>query len=129
MTNRELYKAAIAHINGETLPYGLNENELREGFETLIAKLDHTNETRKAKNAEKAAEKQLLKAPVRNALFEALSEEPKTATELCAAVAPEFEVKPASIPSLMRPFVENGSCVKVDVKVPGKGTQRGYVRG
>ena len=121
MTNREFF-VQISAI--DTIPA-----ELREFAVDAIAKLDHTNETRKAKNAEKAAEKQLLKAPVRNALFEALSEEPKTATELCAAVAPEFEVKPASIPSLMRPFVENGSCVKVDVKVPGKGTQRGYVRG
>ena len=121
MTNREFFVqiSAIDTISAE----------LREFAVDAIAKLDHTNETRKAKKAEKAAEKQLLKAPVRNALFEALSEEPKTATELCAAVAPEFEVKPASIPSLMRLFVENGSCVKVDVKVPGKGTQRGYVRG
>lgn len=121
MTNREFYNAIITATE--------ITDEMRNTAIELLAKLDHTNEVRKVKNAEKAAEKQLLKAPVRNALYEALSEEPKTATELCAAIAPTFDVKPASIPSLMRPLVDNGSCVKVDVKVPGKGTQRGYVRG
>lgn len=120
MTNREFYNAIItgSEIN----------DEIRNTAIELLAKLDHSNEVRKASAAKKAAEKQVLKAPVRNALFEALSEEPMTATELCAAVAPEFDVKPASIPSLMRPFVDNGHVGKVDVKVPGKGTQRGYVK-
>lgn len=120
MTNREFF-VQIAALNN--IP-----DELVEYANDAIAKLDHTNEVRKASNAKKAAEKQLLKAPVRNALFEALSDEPMTATELCAAVAPEFEVKPASVPSLMRPLVDNGHVGKVDVKVPGKGTQRGYVK-
>ena len=119
MTNREFYNAII---NGTEIT-----DELRNTAIEALAKLDQTNEARKVKNAEKAAEKQLLKAPVRNALFAALSEEPMTATMLVEAVKPDFDVKPASIPSLMKPFVDNGHVLKVDVKVPGKGTQRGYV--
>ena len=127
MTNRELYKAVIAHINGETLPYGLTEDELREGFEGLIAKLDATNEKRKAASALKAAEKQAEKAPIREALFAVISDEAKTATELIEAAG--LDIKPASVPSLLKPFVESGEVAKVDVKVKGKGTQRGYVLG
>ena len=127
MTNRELYKAAIAHINGEALPYGLNENELREGFETLIAKLDATNEKRKVAAAVKAAEKQAEKEPIRSALLAVMGDEehPMTATMLIEAAG--LDIKPASVPSLMRPLVDAGVVGKVDVKVPGKGTQRGYV--
>ena len=119
MTNRELY---ISIINGNEIT-----NDMREKAQALIDSLDVTNEKRKVHAAEKAAEKQELKAPVRNALFAALSDEPKTATELVAAIASDFEVKTASVPSLMKPFVDNGSVLKVDVKVKGKGTQRGYV--
>ena len=121
MTNREFYNAIIT---GTEI-----SDELRNTAIELLAKLDHTNEVRKVRAAEKAAEKQTMKAPVRNALFGALSAEPMTATMLVKAVKPDFDVKPASIPSLMRPFVDSGAVVKVDVKVPGKGTQRGYVLG
>lgn len=120
MTQREFY---VAITEQNTLPA-----ELIEFAADAIAKLDHANEARKVKSAEKAAERQLEKAPLRLALFNALSAEPMTATMLVAAVADEFEVKAASIPSLMRPFVEKGEVLKVDVKIPGKGTQRGYVK-
>jgi hypothetical protein len=128
MTNRELYKAVIAHINGEALPYGLTEDELREGFEGLIAKLDATNEKRKAASALKAAEKQAEKAPIREALFAVMNgeEAPRTASMLIEAAG--LDIKPASVPSLLKPFVESGEIVKVDMKIKGKGTQRGYVR-
>ena len=129
MTNRELYKAVIAHINGEALPYGLTEAELREGFEGLLAKLDATNEKRKAASALKAAEKQAEKDPLREQLFAVMGGEdvPMTASMLIEAAGLAETVKPASVPSLMRPLVEAGRVVKVDVKIPGKGTQRGYV--
>jgi len=38
-----------------------------------------------------------------------------------------LELKPQSVPSLLKPLVEAGQIVKVDVKIKGKGTQRGYV--
>lgn len=120
MTNREFYTNIL---NATEITA-----EMREFAEAAITKLDATNDKRKAAAAVKAAEKQVEKAPVREALFNALGAEAMTATDLVAAIAPDFEVKVASVPSLMKPFVENGSVLKTDVKVKGKGTQRGYIK-
>ena len=117
MTNREFYTAVInANINAELNEYAQSE----------IDKLDATNAQRREKAAEKAVEKNAEKAPIREALFNALSDEPQTASDLIAATG--LDLKPQSIPSLMKPFIEDGTVLKVDVKVKGKGTQRGYVK-
>ena len=123
MTTREIYTNTINFIRNAD-----PENELIAEFEALIGKLDHTNEVRKVKAAEKAAEKQAEKAPIREALLAVMgdAENPMTATMLIEAAG--LEIKPASVPSLMKPLVEAGSVLKVDMKVPGKGTQRGYVK-
>ena len=124
MTNREIYTAAIKVCK----EYGTDESvDLALEFENLIAKLDATNEKRKAASALKAAEKQAEKAPIREALIAVLNDEPATATELIAAAG--LDIKPASVPSLLRPFVESGDVVKVEKKIEGKGKQRAYVRG
>lgn len=119
MTNREFYSkiASMTNIDAELVEFAAD----------AIAKLDATNEKRKAASAVKAAEKQAEKAPIRNALLEVLNDEPATATELIAAAG--LDIKPASVPSLLRPFVESGDVVKVDKKIEGKGKQRAYVRG
>lgn len=120
MTNREFY-VAIASL--ENIPA-----ELVEFASESIAKLDATNEKRKAASAIKSAEKQAERAPIREALFAVMgdAENPMTATALIEAAG--LDIKPASVPSLLRPLVESGEVVKVDVKVTGKGKQRGYVR-
>ena len=118
MTNREFYNAIAMN---ETL-----SEEIRAFATEAIGKLDHTNELRKVKVAEKAAEKQAEKQPIRDALFAVIDGEAKTATMLIEAAG--LDIKPASVPSLLKPFVEAGSVVKTDVKVPGKGKQRGYVK-
>ena len=119
MTNREFYSkiASMTNIDAELVEFAAD----------AIAKLDATNEKRKIAAAEKAAVKQAEKAPIREALFAVMSETPMTATELIAAAG--LDIKPASVPSLLRPFVDEGVVLKVDVKVTGKGTQRGYVKG
>ena len=122
MTIREVYNSTIEFIRSND-----PENELISEFEALIGKLDHTNEVRKVAAAKKAAEKQAEKAPIREALFAVIGSEPMTATALIEAAG--LDIKPASVPSLLRPFVESGEVAKVDIKVTGKGTQRGYVRG
>ena len=119
MTNREFYAKIASMTNIDA--------ELAEFAADAIAKLDATNEKRKAASAVKAAEKQAEKAPIRNALLEVLNDEPATATELIAAAG--LDIKPASVPSLLRPFVESGDVVKVEKKIEGKGKQRAYVRG
>ena len=124
MTTRELYTATINYLNGADL----DAAELRAEFESMLDKMDAQAEKRRAKAAEAAAAKQAEKAPIRDALFAGMDvETPKTASMLIEEAGLE-DVKPASVPSLMRPLVESGLVAKVDVKVTGKGTQRGYVK-
>jgi len=122
MTTRELYNAII---NGTEIT-----DEMRAHAADAIEKLDKQAESRRVKSAEKAAEKQAAKAPLRDALFEVMgdNENPKTASMLIEEAGLTETVKPASVPSLLRPLVECGMVGKVDVKIPGKGTQRGYVK-
>lgn len=113
---REFLNAVIATENEELAEYAAAE----------IEKLDHTNEVRRAKQAEKSAAKAAEKEPLRQAIFACVTDEPKTATMLIEEAG--LELKPQSIPSLLKPFVEAGEIEKVDVKIKGKGAQRGYVR-
>lgn len=127
MTTRELYTATIKAL----YEYGTDEAvDLKAEFEALLEKMDAQGEARRAKQAEKAAEKQAAKAPIRDALLEVMgdAETPKTASMLIEDAGLVESVKPASVPSLMRPLVEAGIVGKVDVKIPGKGTQRGYIK-
>ena len=122
MTNRELYNMII---NGTEIT-----EEMRNTAIELVNKMDATNAKRKAVSAEKAAERQAEKAPVREALFNAIlnADEPLTATELIETAGVADQVKgPASIPSLLRPLVEDGRVLKVEKKITGKGKQRAYV--
>lgn len=122
MTNREFY-TAISNI--ETIP-----EDLREFAAQAIAKMDETGLKRRVVAAEKAAEKQAERAPIRDALLEVMgdAENPKTASMLIEEAGLTDTVKPTSVPSLMRPLVETGVVVKVDMKIPGKGTARGYIK-
>ena len=122
MTTREFYTKISALQNVDA--------ELVEFAAAAIEKMDAQSDARRAKQAEKAAEKQAAKAPIRDALLEVMgdSETPKTASMLITEADLKETVKPASVPSLLRPLVESGIVGKVDVKIPGKGTQRGYVK-
>lgn len=115
MTNREFYEAIVnANIN----------DELNQFAENALRKLDHTNELRKAANAQKAADREAERAPMREAIVAAMTNEPKTATTLIAEAG--VELKPQAIPSLLKALVEDGTIVKSQVKVTGKGKQVGY---
>ena len=115
MTNREFYQAVInANINDELTAFAT----------AGIEKLDHTNSLRKDAAAKKALEKEAERAPIRNAIMAVMTTEPKTATTLIAESG--VEIKPQAIPSLLKGLVEDGTVVKSEVKVTGKGKQRGY---
>ena len=125
MTNREMYTNTINYLRGAD---DIDTAELIAAFENALARMDATNEKRKAASALKAAEKQAEKEPIREALFAVMGNEdtPMTASMLIEAAG--LDIMPASVPSLMRPLIEAGRVAKVDMKVPGKGTQRGYVK-
>ena len=120
MTNREFYTAIS---NGE-----MNDELMAKATE-LIEKMDEANAKRAQKVLEKKQAAEDEKAPIREALLNAMNEEGMTAAQLIEAAGLTDEVKVASVPSLLKPFVLDGTVEKVDVKVEGKkSTQRGYIK-
>lgn len=120
MTNREFYTAIS---NGE-----MNDELMAKATE-LIEKMDEANAKRAQKVLEKKQAAEDEKAPIREALLNAMNEEGMTAAQLIEAAGLTDEVKIASVPSLLKPFVLDGTVEKVDVKVEGKKSpQRGYIK-
>lgn len=120
MTNREFYTAIS---NGE-----MNDELMAKAAE-LLEKMNETNAKRAQKVLEKKQAAEDEKAPIRKALLDAMGDEGMTASQLIEAAGLTDEVKVASVPSLLKPFVLDGTVEKVDVKVEGKkGPQRGYVK-
>lgn len=118
MNTREFY-AAIINAN-------ISE-EVTEKAQSLVDAMDASNAKNRERNAEKAAAKKAEKAPLRDALMNALSDEPQTATDLIVAAGLEGVIKFQAVPSLLKDAIEEGTVKKVDVKIVGKGTHRGYV--
>lgn len=120
MTNREFYTAIS---NGE-----MNDELMAKAAE-LLEKMNETNAKRAQKVLEKKQAAEDEKAPIRKALLDVMGDEGMTASQLIEAAGLTDEVKVASVPSLLKPFVLDGTVEKVDVKVEGKkGPQRGYVK-
>ena len=120
MTNREFYTAIS---NGE-----MNDELMAKAVE-LLEKMNEANAKRAQKVLEKKQAAEDEKAPIREALLNAMGDEGMTASQLIEAAGLTDEVKVASVPSLLKPFVLDGTVEKVDVKVEGKkGPQRGYVK-
>ena len=120
MTNREFYTAIS---NGE-----MNDELMAKAAE-LLEKMNDANAKRAQKVLEKKQAAEDEKAPIREALLNAMGDEGMTAAQLIEAAGLTDEVKVASVPSLLKPFVLDGTVEKVDVKVEGKkGPQRGYVK-
>lgn len=117
MTNREFYEAVA---NGT-----MNE-EMMTFAQEAIAKMDTANEKRREAMSAKRVEKEAEKAPIREAILAVMTAEGKTATTLIAEAG--VEIKPQAMPALLKGEIEAGRVGKVDVKVKGKGTQRGYVK-
>ena len=109
MTNREFY----TNIANGTITEAEKEFAL-----AAIAKMDETNEKRKNKPS-KTAE---ANAPIIEALTNALTSDPQTASDLAVAIG--ISTQKAS--SLLRQIVASGVAVSTDIKVPKKGTCKGY---
>ena len=120
MANREFYTAIS---NGE-----MNDELMAKATE-LIEKMNDANAKRAQKVLEKKQASEDEKAPIRKALLDVMGDEAMTASQLIEAAGLTDEVKVASVPSLLKPFVLDGTVEKVDVKIEGKkGPQRGYVK-
>lgn len=111
MTKREFYTAIM---NGEI------DEQVKLFASEELEKMDAANEKRRNTLSKKAQENLPLLQQITD---EILTDEPKTATDVAAVL--EVSVQKAS--GLLRRLVEDGKAVKVDVKIKGKGTQKGYI--
>ena len=109
MTYREMLEKVIAN--------DINDEVIEKATERL-EKLDAENEKRKNRVSKKAAENE----PIKAAILGVLGAEPKTAS----VIGGEVEISTQKASALLRQLVEAGSVAKTDVKVTGKGTQKGY---
>ena len=109
MTNREFFT---------NIANGTITDVEKEFALAAIAKMDETNEKRKNKPS-KTAE---ANAPILASLTNALTSDPQTAADLAVAVG--ISTQKAS--SLLRQLVTAGVAVSTDIKVPKKGTCKGY---
>ena len=109
MTNREFYNAVInANINEEMTSFATD----------AIAKLDERN----AKRASKESKTQIANKPIIEAISRVLTDEPMLASK----IAELCEISTQKASALVKKVEGVQS---VDVKVKGKGTQKGYFLG
>ena len=124
MTKREFFVNAAA---GE-----MTEEMMTFAAEQLV-KMDETLAKRKGKVSEKEqAKRDANEALARRVVAEILGAEAKTATDIAAemnTLMPEVLEKPANAQkasALMKKAMELDLVVQTDVKIPKKGTQKGY---
>ena len=113
MTKREFY----TNIANGTITDAEKEMALAE-----IAKLDATNEARKNKTSPKEAEKQAEMAALRESIFAVITNDPQTEADIAAQVG----VTGAKARAQLRKLVAEGKVASADIKVPKKGTCKGY---
>lgn len=111
MTKREFY---VAIANGEM------NDEVKTAAAEYIAKMDEANEKRKNTLSKKQEENEAIKAEI----LEHLNSEAKTATTIGELMG--ISTQKAS--ALLRQLVNDGKATATEVKIPKKGTQKGYVK-
>ena len=106
MTQRDFYNAVIATVD---------KDELKAFATDAIAKLDERN----AKRASKPSKTQIANEPIIKAIASVLTDEPMLASK----IAELCEISTQKASALVKKV---DGVQSVDVKVKGKGTQKGY---
>lgn len=94
-------------------------DEIKEYAKAQLEKMDYANEKRRNKLSKKALEN----LPIIEEIEKMLTSEPQTAT----VIGEHIGISPQKASSLLRKIVAEGKAVKIDVKIKGKGTQKGYL--
>ena len=97
---------------------GTINDEVIEKANELIEKMDAENEKRKNRVSKKALENE----PIKETILGVLTDEPKTAT----VIGEEVSISTQKASALLRQLVSEGRVEKTDIKVTGKGVQKGY---
>lgn len=112
MTNREFF---------ENIINGTINDEIKAHAEDAIKKMDARN----AKRAGKPSKTAVANLPLIEEIKEVLTAEPQTAR----TIADKLDLSVQKASALLRQIVTNGDAFVEDVKVPKKGTQKGYYLG
>lgn len=113
MTNREFLNAVIAMENFN--------DEMKAFAENEILKLDNRN----AKRAEKPSKTAIANEPIKVEILNLLTEKGEVMTaSAIAEIMTDYKVQ--KISALCSQLVKEEKLVVKDVKVKGKGTQKGY---
>lgn len=111
MTKREFYNAIA---NGQM------NDEVKATAEEYLVKMDEANEKRKNTLSKKQEENEAVKAQI----LDHLDTEAKTATTIGELVG--ISTQKAS--ALLRQLVNDGKATVTEVKITGKGKQKGYTK-
>ena len=111
MTKREFY---VAIANGEM------NDEVKAAAAEYIVKMDEANEKRKNTVSKKQEENEVIKVSI----MEHLDTEAKTATTIGELMG--ISTQKAS--ALLRQLVNDGRASATEVKITGKGKQKGYTK-
>ena len=111
MTKREFYNAiANGQMTDELMDYAIEQ----------IARMDSANEKRKNTLSKKQEVNEVVKAE----MLKHLGTEPMTAT----TVSELMGISTQKASALLRQLVNDGKATATEVKIPKKGTQKGYVK-
>lgn len=111
MTKREFLNAVIANSTDDVKAFAQNE----------LAALDNRNSSRASSNAKKKAEEY---APIIEALSSYFSA--NEGVHLTSEIAAENDLSTSKVTAVLRKMVDAGTVGVQDVKVKGKGVQKGY---
>lgn len=118
MTKREFFETIVKLSAAEEVGADMMD-KLGDFAANEIVKLDAANAKRRETVSKKAQENAPLLDKIANDL---LTDEPQTAT----MIGELMEVSTQKASSLLRKLVEEGRAEVQDVKIPKKGTQKGY---
>lgn len=110
MTRREFMEMVIADTTNETIA---------DFARSEIKKMDRKNELAKNRKSKKSAENE----PIKEKIYSVLNSDEVTTASV---VAEKIEISTQKASALLRQMVEDGKITVEDVKVKGKGKQKGY---
>lgn len=110
MTRREFMEMVIADTTNETIA---------DFAKSEIEKMDRKNELAKSRKSKKSAENE----PIKEKIYSVLNSDEVTTASV---VAEKVEISIQKASALLRQMVEDGRITVEDVKVKGKGKQKGY---
>lgn len=110
MTRREFMEMVIADTTNETIA---------DFARSEIEKMDRKNELAKSRKSKKSAENE----PIKEKIYSVLNSDEVTTASV---IAEKVEISTQKASALLRQMVEDGRITVEDVKVKGKGKQKGY---